>query len=318
MGTFTDLTSLFEIHNPYWNRANYRCSVPIKVACDIDSEEDCCNNYFDTLASLLSADIFEDDAGNNQNCDTVEDGEDEGVCAALRAFESTKFLGPRSTLQSDLLNNIQGMSGFSKFEEITNYFKEHAQETRDQCRRGVQFCDKERFFDKLDLVMSSNLFESNGTECSCQTLLSTDLGCGIDFFDMDMACKELAEFAETEFPIGITGPEIVRETGMFDIETLMSMNTDKLFADIEEYAGGNIPWHYELVNTIVGSEQTRPEMIKDIKKGYYAAAQFQQCQTTFADTGAEDLSTVDKVEQNFQKFSTFLSCIRSINPENGL
>merc|ERR1712223_2012394 len=133
--------------------------------------------------------------------------------------------------------------------------------------------------------MSSNLFESNGTECSCQTLLSNDLGCGVDFFDMD---------------------------------TLMSMNTDKLFADIEEYAGGNIPWHYEVVNTIVGSEQTRPEMIDDIKKGYYAAGQFQQCQTAFADTGAEDLTSVDKVEQNFQKFSNFLSCIRSINPENGL
>jgi len=166
--------------------------------------------------------------------------------------------------------------------------------------------------------MTSNLLESNGTECSCHNLLTADLGCGVDFFDMDMQCMELAEFAVTDFPIGITGPEIVKESGMFDIETLMSMNTDTLFADLKRVFRGNILWHNKVVETIAGNEQTRPQMMDDIKKGYYAAAEFQKCQKTFVDMGAEDLKSVDEVEQNFQNFSNFLTCIRNIKPELGL
>merc|ERR1712066_756321 len=95
VSTFSDLTRLFETYNPYWNRANYRCSVPVKVACDINTEESCCKNYFDTLADVWNANIFEDELGHLSSCDTVPDGQDEGVCAALREFESTQFLGPR-------------------------------------------------------------------------------------------------------------------------------------------------------------------------------------------------------------------------------
>ena len=272
--------------------------------------------YFDNLDKIWEAEIFEY-SGNSYSCDNKPSGFDDlGACAKFQSYQLTEFSAPQSSINTSALDDIDGMSGFTEFQEITDYFKTYSQNTINECRRGVRFCNKDEFFNKLDQVMNSNLLESGGSECSCNNLISSSSTCGYDFYDYESQCTELAQFASIAIPTGIAGADVVEKVGMFDMETILSMNTDQLFGDIEEHTRGNIPWHYEQINTIAGTEQTRPQMMEDIRRGQYAAAEFQKCQDNYANNGAQDLTTVDKVKDNFQAFRTFLTCIRNINPNN--
>lgn len=167
--------------------------------------------------------------------------------------------------------------------------------------------------------MSQDLFEiDGGYTCSCDKLLNYE--CALAFDDKSSECSRLDALADINFPSGLNMREgMIEDAGMFDFETIMSMNTDQLFEDIEEYQKGNIPWHYEEISTIAGTLQNRPQMMDDIKKGKYAAAEFQRCQDSYVNIGGEseeNLDSVENVKANFQNFRNFLNCIRDINPDN--
>jgi len=265
--------------------------------------------------TVFDAELFGND-NEKRSCGAVteNDGTDaNALCDALS--EALNIASTRSTFASSIMNNVQGFSGISNFNQIIDFFQQYAQRTYTKCRRGVRLCDKEKFREKINHVMSQELFESGSYSCSCARLL--DYSCALSFDDKMAECDELEVLADMDFPSGLSMREgVVEDDGMFDFETIMSMETDQLFEDIEEFTKGNIPWHYEEIDTIAGSRQTRPQMMDDIKKGKYAAEEFQKCQDSYVNIGGDDLSSVEKVKENFQNFRSFLTCIRAINPDN--
>jgi len=268
------------------------------------------------FTDVLAAQFVSGDDGSSYSCNTIDGNGDEEFtkfCDTLMEAMSTSL---RSSFASNIMNNVQGFSGISNFNQIIDFFEQYAHRTYYQCRRGRIHCDTESYREKINHVMAQDLFESGSYSCSCARML--DYSCALAFDENMAECQELQELARRNFPSGLSMREdgIVENEGMFDFETIMSMPTDQLFADIEEYTKGNIPWHYEEIDTIAGTRQTRPTMMDEIRKGKYAAGKFQDCQDSMASVVPDDLSSVEKVKENFEKFRSFLDCIRSINPDD--